>query len=54
MLKRDACHILRKTFMFEIAGKIKKWRLKRTWKKQVEKESIKVGLSNEDALSQSK
>ena len=28
----------------------KKGRLKRTWKKQVEEESVKVGLRREDAL----
>ena len=29
-------------------------RLKRTWKKQVEEESVKVGLRREDALCLSK
>ena len=32
----------------------KKGRLKRTWKKQVEEESVKVGLRMEDALCRSK
>ena len=30
---------------------MKKWRPKWTWKKQVEEESLKVGLIREDALS---
>ena len=32
----------------------KKWRLKRTWEKQVEEESVKVGLRREDAFCRSK
>ena len=31
-----------------------KGRLKRTWKKQLEEESVKVGLRREDALCRSK
>ena len=35
---------------FDVNGQRKKGRPKRTWKKQVEEESVKVGLSREDAL----
>ena len=34
----------------EVEGQRKIGRPKRTWKKQVEKESVKVGLKREDAL----
>ena len=46
--------ILRRALDFEIEGQWKKGRLKRTWKKQVEEESVKVGLRREDALCRSK
>ena len=39
---------------FVVEGQREKGRLKRTWKKQVEEESVKVGLRMEDALCQSK
>ena len=39
-----------RTLNFEVEGQMKKGRLKRTWKKQVEEESVKVGLRREDAL----
>ena len=35
--------VLRRALYFEIEGQRKKGRLKRTWKKQVEEESVKVG-----------
>ena len=38
---------------FEFGGQGKKWKLKRTWKKHVEEESVKVGLRMEDALCRS-
>ena len=41
------------TLDFGVGGQRKKGRLKRTWKKQIEEESIKVGLSREDALCRS-
>ena len=31
-------------------GQREKWRSKRTWKKHVEEESVKIGLRREDAL----
>ena len=54
MYKRENGHILRRALDFEVEGQRKKGRLKRTWKKQVEEESVKVGLRREDALCQSK
>ena len=47
-------HVLRMELDFEVDGQRKKACLKRTWKKQVEEESVKVGLRRKDALSQSK
>ena len=39
---------------FEVESQGKKGRPKRTWKKQEEKESVKVGLRRKDALCRSK
>ena len=35
---------------FEVEGQKKKWRPKRTWKRQIEEKSVKIGLKREDAL----
>ena len=43
-------NILRRALEFVVEGQRKKWRLKRTWKKQVEEESVMVGLRREDGL----
>ena len=37
-------HILRRALYFEVEGQRKNGRPKRTWKKQFEEESMKVGL----------
>ena len=47
-------HVLRRELDFKAEGQRKNGRLKRTWKKQVEEESVKVGLRMEDALCRSK
>ena len=44
VLRRDDGHVLRKAFEFEVRGKRKQGRPKKTWKKQAEKESKGVGL----------
>ena len=54
MLRREDGHVLRWALYFEVKGERKKGRLKRTWNRQVEEESVKVGLRREDALCQSK
>ena len=54
VLWREDGHILRRTLDFEVEGQRMKRRLKRTWKKQVEEESVKVGLRKEDAPCRSK
>ena len=54
VLRREYGHVLRKAFYFEVEGQWKKGRLKRTWKRLVEEESVKVGLRREDALCRSK
>ena len=41
---REDGHALRRTLDFEVEGQRKKWRPKRTWKKQVEEESVKISL----------
>ena len=47
-------HVLRRALDLEVEGKKNKGRPKKTWKKQVEEESVKVGLRRKDALCQSK
>ena len=42
VLIREVAYVLRWAFDFEVERE--KWRLKRTWKKQVEEEYVKVGL----------
>ena len=54
VLRRVESHILRRALDFEVEGQRKKGRPKRTWKKQVEEESMKVGLRRKDALCRSK
>ena len=49
VLRREDDHVLRKALDFEVDGQMKKGRSKRTWKKQIEVESVKVGLRREDA-----
>ena len=51
VLKRDDGHILRKALEFEMRGKRKRGRPKKTWKTQVEKESKSVGLEKKDAMN---
>ena len=47
-------HVLRKALEFEVKGKRKRGRPKKTWKTQVEKESKSVGLEKEDALNRAR
>ena len=47
-------HVLRRALDFEVEGQRKKGRPKRTWKTQVEEESVKVVLRREDTLCRSK
>ena len=51
VLRRDDGHVLRKALEFEVKGKRKRGRLRKTWQMQVEKESRSVGLKEEDALN---
>ena len=50
VLIREGGHVLRKVLVLEVEGQGKKGRLKRTLKKQVKEESVKIGLCREDAL----
>ena len=54
VLRREDGHVLRRALDFDVESQRKKGRLKRTWKKQVEEESVKVGLIRKDALCCSK
>ena len=48
---RDDVYVLRKVLEFEVKGKRKRGRPKKTWKMQVEKESKSVGLEKEDVMN---
>ena len=54
VLRRDDGHVLRKVLEFEVKGKRKQGRPKKTWKTQVEKESKSVGLEKKDAMNRVK
>ena len=40
VLSREDGHVLRRALHFDVEGQGKKWRPKRTWKKQVEEENV--------------
>ena len=50
VLRRMDGHVMRRALDFEVEGQMKKRRLKRTWKKQAEEDSLKVDSRKEDAL----
>ena len=54
VLGREDGHVLRRALDLEVKAERKKGRLRRTWKEQMEVESVKVGLRWEDAPCQSK
>ena len=54
MLRREDIHVLRRALDLKVKGQRKKGRPKRTWRKQVEEESVKIGLRREDAHCGSK
>ena len=54
VLGRDDGHVSRKAMEFEVKGKRKQGRPKKTRKTQVEKESKSVGLEKEDALNRAR
>ena len=54
MLRRDDDSVLRVALDLEVSGKRKQGQPKKTWKKQVEEETEKIGLKKEDALRRHK
>ena len=54
MLSRDDDSVLRVALDFEVSGKRKQGQPKKTWKKQAEEETEKIGLKKEHALRQDK
>ena len=54
VLRRDDGHVLRKALEFEVRGKRKQGRPKKTWKMQVEKESKSVGFEKKDAMNRAR
>ena len=54
VLRRDDGHFLTKALEFEVKGKRKRGRPKKTWKTQVEKESKSVGLEKKDAMNRAR
>ena len=53
VLRREDGPVLRRALGFEVEGEGKKGRPKRSWKRQVEEESVTVGLWWEDVLCRS-
>ena len=47
-------HVLRKALEYEVKGKRKQGRPRKTWRSQVEKESKSVGLKKEDAKNRAR
>ena len=54
VLRRDDGHVLRKALEFEVKGKSKRRRPKKTWKTQVEKECKSIGLEEKDAMNRAR
>ena len=54
MLRRDDGHVLRKALEFEVKGKRRRGRPRKTWRSQVEMESKSVGLMKEDAMNRAR
>ena len=54
VLRRHDGHVLRKALEFEVKGKRKRGRPKKTLKTQVEKESKSVGLERGDAMNRAR
>ena len=54
VLRRDDGHVLRKALEFEVRGKRKRGRPKKTWKTQVEKESKSIGLEKKDTMNRAR
>ena len=54
VLRSEGGHIMRRALDFDAEWQRKKGRLKRTWKRWVGEESMKVGLRMKDALCRSK
>ena len=54
VLRRDDDSVLRVALNLEVSGKRKRGRPKKTWRKQVEEETEKIGLKKEDALRRDK
>ncbi|XP_074636942.1 uncharacterized protein LOC141895105 [Acropora palmata] len=54
VLRRDDKHVLRKALEFEVRGKRKPGRPKKTWKMQVEKESKSLSLVKKDAMNRAR
>ena len=54
VLRRNNDTVLRVALDLEVSGKRKRGRPKKTWKKQVEEETEKIGLKKEDALIRDK
>ena len=54
VLRRDDNSVLRVALNLEVSGKRKRGQLKKTWKKQVDKETEKIGWKKEDALRRDK
>ena len=53
-MRRDDDSVLSVALDLQVSGNRKRGRLKKIWKKQVEKETEKIDLKKEDALDRAK
>ena len=53
-MRKDDNRVLRAALDLEVRGKRKRGRPKKTWEKEEEEETEKIGLKKEDALRQDK
>ena len=49
VLRKEEDNILRRALEFSVSGQRKRGRPKKTWRRQVEEEARRMGLTNEDA-----
>ena len=54
VLRKEDGDVVRNALEFSVKGRRKIGRLKRTWRKQVEKERLKAGLNLKDAHNRTK
>ena len=54
VFRKEDGDVVRNTLEFNVKGRRKRGRPKRTWRKQVEKEQLKAGLNLKDVYNRTK